>query len=87
MAVAAGTVAVGDGVAADGVPAGGLAGGRDGDGVAVGDGADHDSSWRRDFMAADVSSGVLFPVRGDRVGFSSTGAGDRTCILVADARC
>ena len=65
MAVAAGTVAVGDGVAADGVPAGGLAGdpagGLDGDGVAVGDGADHDLSWRRDFMAADVVVRRLVP--------------------------
>ncbi|MGB7858344.1 MAG: hypothetical protein WBL48_20875 [Pseudolabrys sp.] len=42
----------------------------DGDGVAVGDGADHVSSWRRDFTEADVSSGVLSLARGDRVGFS-----------------
>lgn len=73
VVVAAGTV---DGVAADGVLAGGLAGDRDGGGVAVGDGADHDSSWRRDFTAADVGYDVLPLVRGDLVGFSSTGAGD-----------
>ena len=58
----------------DGAPDGALAGGPlgdlDGDGVAVGDGADHVSSWRRDFMEADVSSGVLSLARGDRVGFS-----------------
>ena len=42
----------------------------DGDGVAAGDGADHVSSWRRDFTEADVSSGVLSLARGDRVGFS-----------------
>jgi hypothetical protein len=72
---------------ADGVPAGELAGDPDGDGIAVGDGADHVSSWRRDFMAADVSSDVLSLVRGDLDGFSSTGAGDRACILVAGAHC
>lgn len=73
--MAVGTVAVGVG-AADGGPAGELAGDLDGDGNGVGDGADRDSSWHRDFMAADVSSDVLSPVRGGRVGFSSTGAGD-----------
>jgi hypothetical protein len=56
--------------ALDGALAGGPLGDLDGDGVAVGDGADHVSSWRRDFMAADVSSGVLSLVHGDRVGFS-----------------
>jgi len=44
-----------------------LAGDPDGDGVAVGDGVPL-SSWRRDFTAADASSGVLFPARGDRAG-------------------
>ena len=44
-----------------------LAGDPDGDGVAVGDGVPL-SSWRRDFTAADASSGVLFPARGARVG-------------------
>lgn len=58
----------------DGAPDGALAGGPlgdlDGDGVAAGDGADHVSSWGRDFTEADVWSGVLSLARGDRVGFS-----------------
>jgi hypothetical protein len=64
--------------AADGVPAGEPAGDRDGDGAAVGDGADQASSAHRDFTAADVSSGALSPARGDLVGFLSTGAGEPT---------
>jgi hypothetical protein len=79
----AGTAVVGVGVA-DGDPAGELDGARhgglDGDGVVVGDGADHVSSWHPDFMAVDVSSGALSLVRGDPVGFSSTGAGDSAYI-------
>ena len=58
----------------DGARGGALVGGPlgdlDGDGVVVGDGADHVLSWRRDFTEADVLSGVLSPARGDRVGFS-----------------
>jgi hypothetical protein len=83
---AVGTAVVGVG-AVEGVLAGelagDLAGGPDGDGNVVGDGADHVSSWHPDFMAAGVSSGVLFPVLGGLVGFSSTGAGDRAYIRVA----
>ena len=52
---------------ADGALDGALVGDPDGDGVAVGDGVPL-SSWRRDFMEADVSSGVLSLARGDRVG-------------------
>lgn len=68
---------------ADGALAGGLAGDPDGDCGAVGAGAGHGSSWRQDFTAADVWFDVLFLVRGDRVGFSSTGAGDSDYIHVS----
>ena len=78
--VAAG-VAVGVG-AADGAPDGKLDGGprgdldgdlpgdQDGDGAVAGVGADHASSWRRDFTGADALSAVLSVVRGGRAGFS-----------------
>ena len=61
----------------DGKLDGDLLGDRDGDGVAVGDGADHVTSWHPDFMEADVLSGVLSVGRGARVGSSSIGAGDK----------
>ena len=51
---------------ADGAPVGDPDGDLDGEGV--GDGADPPSSWDQDFTEADVSSDVLFPAHGDRVG-------------------
>jgi hypothetical protein len=53
-----------------GVADGALVGDPDGDldGEGVGDGADPPSSWDQDFTEADVSSDVLFPAHGDRVG-------------------
>ena len=79
---AAGTAVDGVGVAdgrRDGKLAGDLPGDLDGDllGDLDGAGADHVSSRRQDFTDADVSSGVLSVDRGGRVGFSSTGAGDK----------
>jgi hypothetical protein len=75
-----------DGVgAADGVPAGELAGHLDGDGGAVGDGADHVSSWHLDFMAADVSSDALPLARGGLVGSLLIGAGKSPDLLLSPA--
>ena len=57
-----------DGVGA--VDGAALAGDPDGDGVAVGDGADHVTSWHPDFMEVDASSGDGSAAHGDRVEFS-----------------
>jgi len=76
--MAAGTeggMADGVGVAVGG-PVGELAGDPGGAGVAVGAGADQVLSWPRGFMVVDVSPGASCLVRGDRVGFLSTGAGE-----------
>jgi len=65
---AAGVGAVGGPL--DGKLDGDLLGDRDGDGVAVGDGADHVTSWHPDFMEVDASSGDGSAAHGDRVEFS-----------------